>query len=60
MDCPVIPVPISVIHEDGTLELQQAVDITCSGDCAGVGELLAAHLRDRLAIAARSRSPTVG
>ncbi len=21
MDCPVIPVPISVIHEDGTLEL---------------------------------------
>lgn len=53
MDCPIIPAPIRCVHQDGQLDIGSAVAITCRGDCQGVGDFLAAYLRDRLSIAAR-------
>lgn len=54
MECPIIPAPISFARHDGQLEIGGAVAISCTGDCQGVGDLLAVHLRNRLAITAQS------
>ena len=50
----IIPVPISVTPLEGSLELWDAVAIDVQGDCAGVGQMLAVFLRERLGIAVQA------
>ncbi len=50
----IIPVPISVSPSEGALHLWNAVAINVRGECGGVGQLLAAFLQERLALAVQT------
>lgn len=46
----IIPIPISMVPQDGALDLWDAVAIDIKGNCAGVGQLLSAFLQERLVL----------
>ena len=50
----IIPVPISVAPREGALHLWNTVAIDVRGECGEVGQLLAAFLQERLALAVQA------